>query len=58
MQFEHALNEWRDGTQRHTNFKEDAAVRYFHHLAGIECLEKGAPIYTKKLQVDTFKSML
>lgn len=55
---EHALTEWRDGTIRRADFKEDNSVRYFHHLAGVQHVEKKAPAFMTKLQTDLFKSML
>ncbi|KAF9018897.1 hypothetical protein BDZ89DRAFT_1139714 [Hymenopellis radicata] len=55
---EHCINEWRDGTHRTADFKEDAAVRYLHHLAGVEHVQQQAPLYMANLQSELFKHML
>lgn len=50
--------EWRDGTLNRHDFKEDASVRYFHHLAGLKYVEVHAPTYMAAVQAKLFKSML
>ncbi|KAF9020716.1 hypothetical protein BDZ89DRAFT_1138468 [Hymenopellis radicata] len=54
---EHCLGEWRDGTQRRADFREEASVRYLHHLAGLEHVVKKAPQYMFQLQSALFKSI-
>lgn len=58
FQMEHAFGEWRDGTFRRADFKDDAAVRYFHHLAGLQHVERHAPKYMATIQANIFKAML
>ncbi|KAF9022732.1 hypothetical protein BDZ89DRAFT_1137135 [Hymenopellis radicata] len=55
---EHCLTEWRVGTQRRADFKEDASVRYLYHLAGLEHVRDKAPTYIDNLQSILFKDML
>jgi hypothetical protein len=55
---EHAISEWREGTQRRLDFKEDASVRYYHHLASLKHVQSKAPSYLATIQAELFKTML